>query len=214
MSLTSTKPALRGYIHQEAFFFSLGACLILLAETKNNVELIGSSVYSFGLLFLFGMSAIYHRPHWPPNRRALLKRFDHCAIFFLIAGTFTPVCLLGLPKASGDHLLIVIWSAAFLGVIQSIFWVKAPKWMNGLIYICVGWLLLPYTMELKKSIGQTGLNLLFAGGITYTVGALFYILKKPNLKPGIFGYHELFHLMTVVAACLHFAVIYKLCVTA
>jgi hemolysin III len=205
-----TKPILRGWIHQEAFFLSLGACILLVAQTKNHTALVGSIIYSFGLLFCFGVSAIYHRPHWEQKPRALLKKFDHCAIFILIAGSATPVCLLGLPKETGDHLLLVIWTAALIGVFQSIFWAKAPKWFTSLFYICVGALVTPYASELKQSLGQSGLLLILSGGIAYIVGAVFYVLKKPNFKPGVFGYHELFHIMTVIGAALHFIAIYRI----
>jgi hemolysin III len=204
------KPLLRGYLHQEAFFIALGACILLIAKSTSQVSYLSSIVYSLGLLMLFGISAIYHRPQWSPKPRALLKRFDHCAIFILIAGTFTPVCLLALPEDQGDRLLLIIWGAAILGIIQSIFWVKAPKWLTAIFYIAMGWLALPYLSELKVTLGVGALGLLAAGGVVFTVGAVFYALKKPNLAPGIFGYHELFHLLTVVGAALHFAVVYQL----
>jgi len=207
---SSKKPKLRGWIHQEAFFLSLGACLVMLTQTKDGTAFVASLVYSFSLLFLFAISAIYHRPHWAPKPRALLKRFDHCAIFILIAGTFTPVCLLGLSKESGEHLLLVVWSAALIGVAQSIFWVKAPKWFNGVLYVFVGWLLLPYSSEVQQSLGLNNVLLLVAGGVAYTVGAVFYVLKKPNFRAGVFGYHELFHVLTVIGAGLHFIVVYRL----
>ena len=205
------KPALRGYFHQQAFFVFLAACLVLLIKSPDQ-KIVSSAIFSFGLLFLFGVSAIYHRPHWEPKPRALLKRFDHSAIFILIAGTFTPFCLLALPKAAGDYLLKTIWVLAFAGVLQSIFWVKAPKWLTALLYVGMGWLVSPYIPELNQSLGPGNVVLIFAGGVFYTIGALFYALKKPVLNPKIFGYHELFHVFTIVAAALHFAVIYQLTV--
>lgn len=206
------KPTLRGWVHQEAFFVSLGACLVMISLTKNRIAFFASLVYSAALLFQFGVSAIYHRPHWEPIPRARMKRLDHSAIFILIAGTFTPVCLLGLSKASGTHLLIVMWTVAFVGTLQSIFWVKAPKWLNGLLYIGAGWLIFPYASDLKQSLGQNGFLLILQGGIAYTIGALFYVFKKPNLRPGVFGYHELFHVMTVIGATLHFIAVFPLVV--
>jgi len=186
----------------------------MIAQTQGPLALISGAVYSFGLLFLFGVSAIYHRPYWDPKPRAMLGRLDHSAIFILIAGTFTPVCLLGMPKASGDQLLILIWSAAVLGSLQSIFWVTAPKWLNGIVYVCVGWLVIPYMGELRESLGRDGFLLILFGGIAYTVGAVFYVLKKPNLRPGVFGYHELFHVMTIIGAALQFIPIYRLIMAA
>lgn len=206
------KPTMRGYLHQEAFFCTLGASVLLLAKSSNTMSFVCSLVYSLGLLLLFGISAIYHRPHWEPQARALLKRLDHSAIFTLIAGTFTPVCVFALSEKSGHQLLIVVWSAAVAGILQSVFWVKAPKYVTALFYVIMGWLALPYLSELQTSLGSSQLALLITGGVFYTVGAVFYAFKKPNLFPGVFGYHELFHLFTVIAAIFHFIVVYQLIV--
>jgi hemolysin III len=204
------KPILRGYFHQEAFFTFLGACTLLMIGSTSQQKLLSSAIFSFGLLFLFGVSAIYHRPHWQPKPRALLKRFDHSAIFILIASTFTPFCLLALPEPGGEQLLIRVWIAAILGVIQSIFWVKAPKWLTAVLYVAMGWLIAPYISELNQSLGPTNVALIIAGGVVYTVGAVFYALRKPVMFPRVFGYHELFHLFTLIGASFHFAVIYQL----
>jgi hemolysin III len=204
------KPLLRGYFHQEAFFVAVGACCLLIAKSSHAVSYISSIVYSIGLMMLLGISALYHRHHWPPKQRAIMKRFDHSAIFILIAGTFTPLCLLALPVTHGEKLLMVVWAAALLGIIQSIFWVQAPKWVSALLYIIMGWLALPYLGELKLALGEVNLLLILLGGIVYTVGAFFYAFKRPNFIPLVFGYHELFHLFVVVAAALHFIVIYRL----
>jgi hemolysin III len=207
---TSTKPILRGYLHQEAFFMTLGAGALLIAKSSSPRALIASLIYVFGLLALFGISAIYHRPHWQPKPRALLKRIDHSAIFILIASTFTPICLFALSEQAGNHLLKVIWIAALAGIFQSIFWVKAPKIVTAFFYVVMGWFALPYLNELKQRLGFETLILLFLGGVVYTVGALFYAFKKPNFAPGVFGYHELFHLFTIIGAALHFLVVYRL----
>jgi hemolysin III len=204
------KPRLRGYIHQEAFFLALGACALLILKSTNRTTLVASVTYSFGLLLLFGTSAIYHRPFWQPRPRALLKRFDHSAIFLLIAGTFTPLCLLALSDSDGRRLLWVIWLTALVGIFQSIFWSKAPKWFTAIFYVAAGWLAAPYVGELKVSLGLVNLWLIVSGGVVYTVGAVFYAMKRPKLSPHTFGYHELFHLLTVIAATLHFAVVYQL----
>lgn len=204
------KPKLRGWIHQESFFVALGACVLLIVESKNAVSLLAGLIFTFGLLFNFGVSALYHRIDWQPNIRALLRRLDHSAIFVLIAGTFTPVCLLGLSQKSGVAMLTMIWIVAILGIMMSIIWVQAPKWLAGLIYVGMGWSILPSIPELAQSLGHQGVLLLALGGIAYTIGAVFYVAKWPNLKPGIFGYHELFHVMTVLGAGLHFVAVYKL----
>jgi hemolysin III len=204
------KPLLRGYLHQEAFFASLGACALLVAKSTNPQSLLASVIYSCGLLLLFGISAIYHRPHWQPKPRAFMKRLDHSAIFILIASTFTPICLLALPAKEGHQLLLVVWAVAGAGVLQSIFWVKAPKAFTALFYVFMGWLALPYLGDLKDSLGTAKLTFIIAGGVVYTIGAIFYALKKPKLVMEVFGYHELFHLFTIIGAGLHFVAIYQL----
>lgn len=206
------KPLLRGYLHQEAFFVTLGACALLVAKSSNPTSQVASIIYAFGLLFMFGISAIYHRPHWEPKPRALLKRLDHSAIFILIASTFTPICMLALNERDGRQLLIVIWVAALVGILQSVFWVKAPKAVTAIFYVVMGWFALPYASALNESLGSTQLALIVAGGVAYTVGAVFYAMKKPKIVPAIFGYHELFHLFTIAGAALHFIVIYQLIV--
>jgi hemolysin III len=205
-----TKPLLRGYLHQEAFFIALGACALLIAKSGSEKALVASIIYSVALLLLFGISAIYHRPHWEPKPRAVMKRLDHSAIFVQIAGTFTPICLLALPEEQGRRLLILIWIAALIGILQAVFWVKAPKWITVLFYVIMGWQALPYLSLLQSTLGFNYLALLAAGGVVYTVGAVFYAMKKPNFAPGYFGYHELFHLFTIIGAAFHFIVVYQL----
>ncbi len=201
---------MRGHLHQAAFFMTLGAGSLLVAKSTSFTGTISSLIFIFGLLFLFGVSAIYHIPHWEPKPRAFMKRIDHSAIFILIASTFTPLCLLALPEASGKQLLIIIWSAAALGVFQSILWVKAPKWVTAILYVVMGWLAFPYLGEFKNTLGSVQVSFIVAGGVVYTIGAVFYAMKKPNFKPDVFGYHELFHLFTIIGALLHFVVIYQL----
>ena len=205
-----TKPRFRGHSHQAAFFVALGACSLLVAKSTDNESLMASLVYSFGLLFLFGVSALYHRPHWPPRERALMKRLDHSAIFIFIAGTVTPLGLLALSGEDVPQLLRIIWGVALLGILQSIFWVKAPKWFTATIYVAMGWIAIPYMEGLSSTLGNDGLVLILSGGVAYTVGAICYATRRPRLRPEYFGYHEVFHALVVIAAALHFIVIYRL----
>ncbi len=204
------KPKLRGYFHQEAFFVALGACILLTVRSPGAKALEANLIYSFGLLFLFGVSAIYHRPQWKPAARSFMKRMDHSAIFIVIASTATPICLLALREPAGTRFLTLIWAAAVAGVMQSIFWVKAPKLLTAIFYVAMGCLALPYLAEFKLALGATNLGFILAGGAVYTAGAVFYALKRPALFPAIFGYHELFHVFTIIGAALHFVVIYQL----
>jgi hemolysin III len=214
MKTQTIKPRLRGYLHQEAFYISLGACALLIAQSSTLKTLVASLVYSMGLLLLFGFSAFYHRLHWEPQVRRILKRIDHSAIFILIAGTVTPIALLALSDLEGTRLLWAVWSAAAIGIILSVLWVSAPKWVTALLCVVAGWVCSPYIGSLKETLSMTDLAFLIAGGLVYSVGALFYALRKPNWFPGTFGYHELFHLFTIIAAMLHFIVVYKLVVKA
>lgn len=204
------KPLLRGHFHQAAFFVSLGACAMLLVETSGFTEVLSIIIYSLSVIALFGISALYHRPRWSPNARTWMKRLDHAAIFIMIAGTGTPLCLLAMPEPFGKNLLIIFWTAATMGIIQSLFWVKAPKIISAILYIVMGWLALPYLPEMSAALGTVSISLIIAGGIIYSVGALIYAFKRPDPVPHIFGYHEIFHLLVIVAAALHFIVIAKL----
>jgi hemolysin III len=211
MNQTIGKPLLRGVLHQQAFFIALGACSLLIAKSTTNISLIASIVYTVSVLLLFGISTIYHRILWQPTPRAFMKRLDHSAIFILIAGTFTPICLLALPPTDGRQLLITVWGFASLGILQAMAWSSAPKWFRVLFYVVVGWLALPYLNQLEQSLGSLSVGFLAAGGVAYTVGAVIYFLKIPK-SAAIFGYHEAFHVMTIIGAVLHFLVVYRLIV--
>jgi hemolysin III len=206
----TVKPALRGHFHQAAFFFALGACAMLVAGSHGFRPSVAMVIYSLGVVGLFGISALYHRPQWSPGPRVWMRRLDHAAIFVMIAGTATPLCLLAMTAESGQKLLTIVWIAALIGVTQSLFWVTAPKALATILYVFMGWLSLPYLPELQVSLGTTRIALLLIGGIIYTLGALVYAFKKPNPWPHFFGYHEIFHLMVVIAAVFHFLVIASL----
>ncbi len=205
------RPRLRGRLHQAAFFISTLACGLLIGKTETQIGLIASIIYSVGVLSMFGISALYHLVFWETKPRAIMKRLDHSAIFLLIAGTFTPVCLFALSELDSRQLLILVWTIAILGVLKSVFWVSAPKPLTALLYVIMGWSGLPYIREFNKYLGTEKVTLILAGGILYTVGAVFYALRKPKLSPTFFSYHELFHAFTIIAAAMHFYVVYLIC---
>jgi len=205
-----SKPLLRGHSHQAAFFVALGACLVLLNQTKSPRAFVSLIVYTLGLAGLFGISALYHRPHWEAIPRSWMRRLDHAAIYLLIAGTVTPICLLGFRADEGFVLLKTVWAAASIGILQSLFWVKAPKWLNAILYVAVGWIAVPFFPELLRVLGHSGVGLIAAGGVAYTLGAAVYALRRPDPWPRVFGYHEIFHALVVVGAFLHFLVVYRL----
>ncbi|EPZ50139.1 channel protein, hemolysin III family [Bacteriovorax sp. BAL6_X] len=210
MQKAKQKPILRGWSHQAMFFISLGACSLLIAKSANTTQYISTIIYSLGLLMMLGVSAFYHRIHWEPRARDLLGRLDHSAIYVMIAGTCTPITLLVLNGESGSTFLISIWSVAAIGILKSIFFPNLPEKLSAVIYLIPGYMVLPYVSELIPKLGMTNISLLIAGGILYTIGAIFYGLKKPGRYAKWFGYHELFHLFVCVAATLHFMIIYSI----
>jgi hemolysin III len=153
---------------------------------------------------LFGNSALYHRFNWSPKVKVALKRIDHANIFLLIAGSYTPITVLALPKALGFPLLIAIWATAVLGIGFRVFWINAPRWLYVPIYISMGWAALGFLGQFFAA-NATMMILILAGGLCYTIGAVVYGLKKPNPLPGTFGFHEIFHSLTVLAFMSHWA---------
>jgi hemolysin III len=204
------KPFLRGHFHQAAFFFALGACALLLSQTSH---LFSAGIYSLSLCSLFGISALYHRPNWSHKKRQWMRRLDHAAIFVLIAGTSTPICLIALPEPIGWKLFNMTWVVCSFGVFQSLCWPNTPKWLSAILYLAAGWMVFPYMSELRSGLSLEQFQYLVVGGIAYSLGAIVYALKKPNPFPHIFGYHEIFHVLVMIAAYFHFLVNMQLCLS-
>jgi hemolysin III len=208
--ITNQKPLLRGHFHQAAFFFALGASGVLIAAAHEPRVRMAAIIYGFSLAGLFGISTIYHRPHWQPEVRSWLRRLDHSAIYVLIAGTATPVCLIGMANDTGGRLLWFIWVAAAAGIIKTLFWVNSPRMLTAALYVGIGCLTVPFVSEMEAALGWGKLSLIVLGGVIYAMGALVYATKWPNPIPSVFGYHEVFHVLVVIASLLHFIVIYQL----
>jgi hemolysin III len=204
------KPLLRGLLHQLAAACALGAGGVLVSVAPTPRAAAAAALYSASLVLLFAVSATYHRVQWSTRARAWMRRADHASIFVLIAGTYTPIALFGLPGPSGEQLLWAIWGGALLGVLQSLFWVSAPKPLTAALAVAVGWTLVPFWGEARAVLGGGQLGLVVGGGVAYTLGALAYASKRPNPRPGVFGYHEVFHALTIVGAGLHFAAVLQL----
>jgi hemolysin III len=199
------KPLLRGVSHEIAALVSLLAWAALAVAAEPGRARAAANVYGASLFTLFVVSAAYHRRTWAPRARLLMRRLDHSAIFVLIAGTYTPFCLL-LPAASGLRLLAIVWAGAVAGVVQSVVWPRAPKQLVAAVYVLLGWVVVPVLPALHDALGSGAIALLLAGGAAYTVGAAVYALRRPDPFPRVFGYHEVFHALVVVAAICHFAV--------
>jgi hemolysin III len=199
------KPLLRGVSHEIASAFALAGGVALVRGADSVRASAAAAVYGIALTVLFGISALYHRPRWGDRARLLLRRLDHAAIFVLIAGTYTPICLLlGGP---GRTLLAAVWAGAGLGIALSVAWPMAPKALVAALCVALGWAVVPVLPALRAAIGAGGLALLLGGGLAYTAGAIVYAARRPDPFPRVFGYHEIFHALVVVAALLHYAAV-------
>jgi len=200
------KPLLRGVSHEVAAVFALGGGLSLGYAAPPGLASLGAAVYGAALTALFTISALYHRPRWSVSWRMVMRRLDHAAIFLLIAGTYTPFCLL--PAVRGGSLLLaLVWSGALAGIVLSVAWPKAPKWLLAVVCIALGWVVVPVLPALELAIGWQGLTLLVVGGVLYTAGAIVYARRRPDPFPSVFGYHEIFHALVIAAAVCHFAAV-------
>lgn len=202
----TVKPLLRGVSHEVAAFVALAGIAALARAAPSPRALAAALTYGASLALLFGASALYHRPSWAPAPRRWMRRVDHSAIFLLIAGTYTPFCAL-LGGTTGLALLAVVWGGALLGILRSVLWVGAPKAVSAALYVLLGWVMLPVLPDLRATAGAGGVALLLAGGLAYTAGAIVYATRRPDPAPRVFGYHEVFHALVVVAAACHFAVV-------
>ncbi len=204
---TLVKPLLRGHFHQAAFFTALGACLMLVANASSGRATWAALVYSLGLTGLLGISALYHRPQWGVRARLWMRRLDHAFIFLSISCTATPFCLLALPEETGASFLKLMWAVAAAGVVVSLFWAHAPKWVTAGFCLAGGWAALPYMPAFAEVLPTRDMLLIFGGGFMHTLGGIIYALKRPNPWPRVFGYHEIFHILVVIGAFMHFVVI-------
>jgi hemolysin III len=157
---------------------------------------------------LFGISALYHRRVWSERGYQVMRRLDHSMIFVFIAGTYTPFCVLLLPQTSATVVLSIVWGGALAGVLLKQVWPGAPRWVSAPLYLALGWVAVAVLPDLLRHGGVTAFALLVAGGLAYSVGAVFYAARRPNPWPTVFGHHEFFHACTLVAAICHHIAIY------
>ncbi len=205
------RPRLRGWLHVWAFGLSIGTGLVLVAvtaATRGDRAALATSVYATTVSLLFGTSALYHRVSWTPLRHALMARLDHSMIFVFIAGTYTPFALLVLPDRTGEGVLTAVWVGAVVGVALKAVWITAPRQLTVPLYLALGWVAVLVFPELLRHGGVAAFVLLLAGGLIYTVGAVVYAVRRPDPVPHVFGYHEVFHLCTVVAALCHYLAVW------
>jgi hemolysin III len=205
------KPRMRGWLHAYAFGVAVvcGIVLCSLAATRPGwAPLVSCLIYSLTVCALFGTSALYHRRVWSPRGYKIMRRLDHSMIFVFIAGTYTPFCVLLLPGTKGAILLAVVWTGALAGVAMKMISPNARRWLSAPLYIALGWVAVAVLPDILRNGGVAALVLIVVGGTVYSVGAVFYALRRPNPWPGVFGHHEFFHASTLVAALCHHIAVY------
>ena len=203
--LLMIKPKWRGWIHTVTAPLAFVAGLVLVILAPPDLK-IACAVYAVTGVLLFGVSAVYHRGNWSPRVKIVLKRLDHTNIMLVIAGSYTPLALALLERPKAELLLWVIWSGAILGVLFRVLWTNAPRWLYVPIYIALGCGALFYLPDFFAA-NVASAVLICVGGALYITGAVFYALKKPNFSYEHFGFHELFHALTVVAFAAHYIAI-------
>lgn len=204
----SLRPRLRGVLHQWAFPVSLAAGAGLVLEAGSARGRVATLIYALSVAALLGTSALYHRVDWrTPAARRWMRRLDHTMIFVLIAGSYTPYALLILHGTLGTVILVVVWSAALAGVVFKLLWIDAPGWLIAASYIAAGWVAVVAMPDLVGRIGVVAVGGMALGGVLYSAGAIVYALKRPDPLPTVFGYHEVFHLLVLIAAALQYAVV-------
>ena len=200
------RPLLRGLLHLGAFVVAvgLGVALVLVAGQQHAPAF---AVYGLAVAGLFGVSALYHRGRWQPAVRARLQRADHAMIFVLIAGTYTPICVYVLDGALGPALLALVWTGALTAVVLELRPTPVSRGLLVVLSIALGWLALPALPAVVGELGWVATALIGLGGVLYTVGAVIYARRRPDPLPAVFGYHEVFHALTIGGAAFHYAVI-------
>src|SRR3954452_1515579 len=210
-AVAELKPRLRGWLHAYAAAISIaaGATLIAVAAAlRGGAAGATTAIYAATVTLLFGTSALYHRINWSPSAHRLMKRLDHSMIFVFIAGTYTPIAVLTLPRDAALAVLVAVWTGALFGVALQTAWPSAPRWLSAPCYIALGWVAVFVMPDLLHNAGVAVFVLIVAGGIIYTLGGVVYAVRRPNPIPGVFGFHEVFHLCTLVAAVSHYVAVW------
>ena len=201
------KPRLRGVLHEAAFAISLVTGTALISLAPDGLATLSASVYATSVVLLFGTSAAYHRGRWSPRAHAVMMRLDHSMIFVLIAGSYTPFCLLLLRGTSRDVVFGLVWAGAVAGVVARNAVRQPPRWIFTGLYLALGWTAVGVLPQILSTGGVAVLVLLLAGGAFYSAGAVVYALKRPDPSPAWFGFHEVFHACTLAAFVCHYVAV-------
>lgn len=201
------RPSLRGLFHLcAAVAASVGGVLLLLLADSPQAYA-GSAIFAISLVLLYSVSAAYHRIRWSPRLRAIIRRLDHSMIFALIAGTYTPFCLLKLNTTWGIAMLSVVWVVALAGITSKMLWPGSPRWFSVSLYLAAGWLAVIAAPQLLSWFTAGPLALLALGGLFYTLGGIVYASRRPDPYPQTFGYHEVFHVLVIIGSALHYSLV-------
>lgn len=201
------RPVWRGWIHAVAALVAVPAAIVLVVVADHPAARIAAAIYGLGIVLGFGTSACYHRIAWSDRSHAILRRMDHSMIYVLIAGTYTPVCLVALPKAWGIPLLSVVWTGAATGIVLKQCAFHRFRAVQGALYPLLGWAAVISLPALIHSLSGAALACLLGGGLLYTFGIPVLARRRPDPWPRVFGYHEIWHVATVLAAVCHFAMV-------
>lgn len=202
--------AITHFIGMMMAVFASTPLLIKAARQPDQIHLFALGIFIVSMILLYAASTVYHTLDLSPRVNKLLKKIDHMMIFVLIAGTYTPICIIVLPEALGMRLLALVWGIALAGIIVKMFWVTCPKWFSSVLYIGMGWICVLAFTQILNNLSKAAFGWLLAGGIIYTVGGIIYALKLPifNAKHRYFGSHEIFHLFVMGGSICHFIVMY------
>ncbi|MEJ8650705.1 hemolysin III family protein [Streptomyces sp. MS1.AVA.3] len=201
------KPRMRGWLHAGMVPLSLVGGTVLIFLSRSAAVVAACSVFAVSALLLFGTSGVYHRRTWGPRGEAVLRRLDHANIFLIIAGTYTPLAMLLLPAGQQLVLLSAVWAGALAGIAFRLLWIGAPRWLYTPCYIALGWVAVFYLPDFARTGGTAVVALVISGGLLYTAGAVVYGLKRPDPSPAWFGFHEVFHALTIAAFTAHYTAI-------
>jgi hemolysin III len=194
-------------LHQCAFFAAVAVAPLLIVAADGTRASLAASVFSGSVVVCFGVSALYHRVTWSPRTRLWMRRLDHAGVYLLIAGTYTPVSLFALQGNWQVVVLTVVWAGAFAAIILKFVWVDAPKWLAAAVGIALGWVAVVALPQLVEHLRPVAVVLLVSGGLAYTAGAIVYARRRPDPAPAVFGYHELFHALTILAVTCQYVAI-------
>ena len=202
--------AITHFIGMMMAMFASTPLLIKAARQPDKIHLLSLGIFIGSMILLYAASTLYHTLDLSQKANKMLKKIDHMMIFILIAGSYTPICMIALPQPLGMQLLALVWGIALVGIVVKMFWVTCPKWFSSVLYISMGWTCVLAFTRLINSLSGAAFAWLLAGGIIYTIGGVIYALKLPifNAKHKFFGSHEIFHLFVMAGSICHFIVMY------